>query len=86
MTNKMKLLIGLLALGVVLIGGGTWFFINPMQRVITPVAIQRIKIPEGTPIIVEKLDYLMSFTKRTLCTWVFRRETGSFRRLPGTTA
>jgi len=33
MTNKMKLLIGLLILGLVIIGGGTWFLLNPMQQI-----------------------------------------------------
>jgi len=50
MTGKMKLYLGLLALGLLLVGGGLWFLYNPV-----PV----IDIPEGTPVISEKLDYIM---------------------------
>lgn len=30
MTTKMKILVGLLALGIVLIFGGVWFILNPV--------------------------------------------------------
>lgn len=44
MTNKMKLLIGLLILGLVIIGGGTWFLLNPLQtsndRGVTGISIR----------------------------------------------
>jgi hypothetical protein len=32
MTNKLKLLIGLLALGLILVGGSTWFLLNPAKE------------------------------------------------------
>jgi hypothetical protein len=32
MTNKMKLLIGLLVLGSILVGGSIWFLLNPIQQ------------------------------------------------------
>jgi hypothetical protein len=59
MTNKMKLLIGLLVLGIALIGGGILFILNPFQRNISPVSVQHIEIPEGTPLVTEELNYLM---------------------------
>ncbi len=34
MTNKMKLLIGLLVLGLILVGGSTWFLLNSVQQVL----------------------------------------------------
>jgi hypothetical protein len=60
MTNKMKLLDGLLVLGVILIGAGSWFLFNPVQRIkfaeSTPITI---KLPESPPMIYEKLEYIM---------------------------
>ena len=50
MTSKMKLYIGLLALGVVVVGGGVWMLVKP-----TP----EIDIPEEPPVIYEQLDYIM---------------------------
>lgn len=32
MKNKMKLLIGLLVLGLILVGGSIWFLLNPIQQ------------------------------------------------------
>ncbi|MDD5289484.1 MAG: hypothetical protein PHY28_10290, partial [Dehalococcoidales bacterium] len=32
MTNKMKLLIGLLVSGLILVGGSTWFLLNPVRQ------------------------------------------------------
>lgn len=32
MTNKIKLLIGLLALGLILVGSSTWFLLNPVKQ------------------------------------------------------
>ena len=49
MTGKMRLYIGLLVLGLVLLGGGLWFLFKPV-----PV----IDIPEGEPVIV--MDILFS--------------------------
>ena len=48
MTGKTKLYIGLLALGVVLIGGGLWLLFHPAPAV---------DAPEGTPAISEKTSY-----------------------------
>jgi hypothetical protein len=39
MTNKVKLLIGLLTLGMVLIGGGAWFISNPLHEKELEIAI-----------------------------------------------
>ncbi len=51
MTAKMKLYVGLLALGVLLIGSGVWLFYGSTQT--------KVSIPEGNPVIYEKLDYIM---------------------------
>lgn len=48
----MKLYVGLLALGIILMVGGIWFFLNPIYR---PV----VEIPEGEPIIAMELDFVM---------------------------
>jgi hypothetical protein len=45
-----KLIIGLLALGLLLIGSGVWFFVKSSPD---------IDIPEGPPVIYEQLDYIM---------------------------
>ncbi|MDD4986770.1 MAG: hypothetical protein PHQ43_13540 [Dehalococcoidales bacterium] len=50
MTGKMKLYIGLLALGVVVIGGGVWMLVQSPPE---------IEIPEGSPVIYEQRDYVM---------------------------
>lgn len=50
MTDKMKLYIGLLVLGLLLSGGGLWFLFNSPPR---------IEIPEGTPVIAMELDFVM---------------------------
>ncbi len=51
MTRKMKLYIGLLTLGLVLIGSGGWLLYNSAQ--------DKVSIPEGNPVIYERLDYIM---------------------------
>ncbi|MBA7475674.1 MAG: hypothetical protein GH158_05690 [Dehalococcoidia bacterium] len=50
MTGKIKLYIGLLVLGVVVIGGGVWMLAKSPPK---------IDIPEGNPVIYEQLDYVM---------------------------
>ena len=50
MTGKLKLYIGLLVLGVVVIGGGAWMLAKSPPE---------IDIPEGNPVIYEQLDYVM---------------------------
>jgi len=50
MTGKMKLYIGLLVLGLLLVGGGTWGLLNSPPN---------IEIPEGTPVIAMELDFVM---------------------------
>ena len=50
MAGKMKLYLGLLVLGLVLVGGGLWLLYNPV-----PV----IEIPEGEPVIAMNLDFVM---------------------------
>ncbi|MDD5501042.1 MAG: hypothetical protein PHH57_05075 [Candidatus Omnitrophica bacterium] len=51
MSRKMKLFIGLLVLGLLLIGSGGWLLFTSAQA--------KVSIPEGTPVIYEKLDYIM---------------------------
>ncbi len=51
MTTKRGILYILLALGVLLIGSGVWLFYGSTQT--------KVSIPEGNPIIYEKLDYIM---------------------------
>ena len=46
----MRLYIGLLVLGLVLVGGGSWGLLNSPSR---------IEIPEGAPIIAMELDFMM---------------------------
>jgi len=50
MTSKMKLYIGLLALGIVVVGGGVWMLAKSPPQ---------INIPEDNPVIYEQLDYVM---------------------------
>ncbi len=50
MAGKLKLYIGLLVLGVVVIGSGIWFQIKSPPE---------ISIPEELPVIYEQLDYVM---------------------------
>jgi hypothetical protein len=58
MTGKMKLYIGLLVLGIVLIGSGVWLLYDSAQaKVSIPEA--KINIPEGNPVIYEKIDHIM---------------------------
>ena len=60
MTNKMKLLIGLLVVGVVLLGAGILFLLHPpMHLVETPGSPQTIYIPAGPPVVAEELTYTM---------------------------
>lgn len=51
MTGKMKLYIGLLVLGVVVIAGGIWFLVNNPPK---------INIPEESPVISMELDRIMA--------------------------
>jgi len=50
MTGKLKLYIGLLVLGLVVIGGGIWMLAKSPPK---------IDIPEGNPVICEQLEYVM---------------------------
>lgn len=50
MTGKIKLYIGLLVLGLVVIGGGVWFLAKSPPK---------IDIPEGNPVIYEEIGYVM---------------------------
>ena len=50
MAGKLKLYIGLLALGLVVIGGGVWMLVQSPPQ---------INIPEGNPVVYERLDYVM---------------------------
>lgn len=50
MTGKVKLYIGLLVLGLVVVGGGVWMLAKSPPQ---------IDIPEGNPVIYEQLDYVM---------------------------
>jgi hypothetical protein len=67
MTNKMKLLIGLLVVGVVLLGGGIVFLFHPpMHLVKASGSPQTIYIPAGPPVVAEELLYMMRGEKDTL--------------------
>jgi len=50
MAGKLKFYIGLLVLGLVVIGGGVWLLAKSPPE---------IDIPEGNPVIYERLDYVM---------------------------
>jgi len=50
MTGKLKLYIGLLVLGLVVIGGGIWMLLQSPPEIV---------IPEGNPVIYEQRDYVM---------------------------
>ncbi|MDD5039169.1 MAG: hypothetical protein PHN78_07630 [Dehalococcoidales bacterium] len=51
MNKKIRLYVGLLVLGLALVGGGVWLLHSSAQA--------KVSIPEGTPVIYEKLDYIM---------------------------
>lgn len=51
MATKRSILYILLALGVLLIGSGVWLMLGSAQA--------KVSIPKGTPVIYEKLDYIM---------------------------
>jgi hypothetical protein len=50
MTGKVRLYIGLLTLGIIVIGGGVWLLLKSPPE---------IDIPEEPPVIYEQLDYVM---------------------------
>jgi hypothetical protein len=50
MTGKMKLYLGLLVLGLVVIGGGVWMLVK---------APPEIDVPEGNPVLTANSDYLL---------------------------
>jgi hypothetical protein len=49
--KKIRLYVGLLVLGLALVGGGVWLVHSSTQA--------KVNMPEGNPIIYEKLDYVM---------------------------
>jgi hypothetical protein len=51
MSGKTKLLLGLLALGIVLVGGGLWLSQQSFG--------DKMEFPEGDPVIYQQLDYVM---------------------------
>jgi len=66
MKIKMRLLIGLLVLGMILIGGSIWLLIAPEKQsealyiTFSPLPDSYLsKLPETPPMISEKLEYLM---------------------------
>ena len=61
MTNKVKLYIGILALGAALIGCGVWFALNPILQSpeLKEQELIEIEIPDGNPIIFEELNFMM---------------------------
>jgi hypothetical protein len=60
MTNKMKLLIGLLSLGIILVGGGTLFLLHPLMHLVeTTGTPQLVSLPDETPVVAEELNYVM---------------------------
>ncbi len=75
MTGRMKLYIGLLALGVVLVGGGLWFLLNSPPR---------IDVPEGEPVVAMNITNFAGGTASQLAIYedgtVIYRENDGFRR------
>jgi len=66
MKIKMRLLIGLLVLGMILIGGSIWLLIAPEKQsealyiTFSPLPDSYLsKLPETPPIVFEKLEYIM---------------------------
>lgn len=60
MKNKTTLLIGLAILGLIAIGAGIWFLLNPAGGVqFADSAPITVKLPDTPPIISEKLEYIM---------------------------
>ncbi|GAI73391.1 unnamed protein product, partial [marine sediment metagenome] len=53
MNGKTRLYIGLLVVGLVLLGSGLWFLLNPAPR---------ISVPEGTPVIAMDITHTMGGT------------------------
>jgi len=89
MTNKMKLLIGLLVVGVVLLGAGILFLLHPpMHLVETPGSPQTIYIPAGPPVVAEELTYTMRGEKDSLSIYadgsvIYIEEKGLRMPIPG---
>jgi len=63
MTGKMKLYIGLLVLGLVVIGTGVWLLFHPAPAVDAPEISENISyqylVPEGIPVISENVSHVM---------------------------
>jgi hypothetical protein len=60
MTNRMKFLTGFLVAGILIVGAGVWFLINPLQGTeVTEKGQITIKLPDTPPIISEKLEFIM---------------------------
>jgi hypothetical protein len=58
--NRLKLLTGFLVAGILIVGVGVWFLLNPLQRTeVTEKGQITIKLPHVPPIISEKLDFIM---------------------------
>lgn len=72
MDGKKRLFIGLLVAGLVLLGCGLWFLLNPEPR---------ISVPEGTPVIAMDITHTMGGTISQLLiyedgTIIYREDTG----------
>ena len=77
MTGKMRLYIGLLVLGLLLVGSGAWLLFNPPASIdfsLNDAVIAGkldspsvINLPQGTPVISEKLEYIMRGECDHLC-------------------
>jgi hypothetical protein len=72
MNGKTKLFIGLLVVGLVLLGSGLWFLLNPAPR---------ISVPESTPVIAMDITHTMGGTRSQLLiyeegTIIYREDTG----------
>lgn len=77
MTGKMRLYVGLLVLGLLLVGSGAWLLFNPPTSIDfslndaviagKPDSPPVINLPQGTPVISEKLEYIMGGECDYLC-------------------
>ena len=72
MIGKKRLFVGLLVVGLVLLGSGLWFLLNPSLR---------ISVPEGNPVIAMDITHTMGGTISQLLiyeegTIIYREDTG----------
>jgi hypothetical protein len=57
--NKKGILYIMLVVGIVLIGVGVWLLFSYGSQTTTKTEVQTVSLPEGSPIVYEKLGYIM---------------------------